>query len=94
MTGDELARICIIVSGRVQGVFFRRAAAEQARTLGIMGWARNLDNGSVELVGEAKRRDLEMLLAWAHKGPPHARVDAVRALWEPYQGELPQFQVR
>jgi len=94
MTGDERARICIIVSGRVQGVFFRRAAAEQARTLGIMGWARNQDDGSVELVGEGKRRDLEMLLAWARKGPPHARVDAVQALWEPYQGELPQFQVR
>jgi len=94
MTGDERARICIIVTGRVQGVFFRRAAAEQARTLGITGWARNLDDGSVELVGDGKRRDLEMLLAWARKGPPHARVDAVQALWEPCQGELPQFQVR
>ena len=94
MTGGELARICIIVSGRVQGVFFRRAAAEQARTLGISGWAHNLDDGSVELVGEGKRRDLEILLAWARKGPPHARVDAVQAVWEPYQGELPRFQVR
>lgn len=94
MSGDERARVCIIVSGRVQGVFFRRAAAEQARTLGINGWVRNLDDGSVELVGEGKRRDLEMLLAWAHKGPPHARVDAVQARWQLCQGELPQFQVR
>jgi acylphosphatase len=94
MTGDERARVCIIVSGRVQGVFFRRTAAEQARAFGITGWARNLDGGSVELVGEGKRRDLEMLLAWAHKGPPHARVDTVQALWEPCQDELPQFQVR
>ena len=94
MTGGERARLCIIVSGRVQGVFFRRTAAEQARTLGIRGWARNLDDGSVELVGEGKRRALEMLLAWAHKGPPHARVDTVQALWEPYQGELPQFRIR
>jgi len=94
MTGDERARLYIVVSGRVQGVFFRRTAAEQARTLGIRGWARNLDDGSVELVGEGKRRDLEMLLAWAHKGPPHARVDAVQVLWEPYQGELPQFHMR
>jgi len=63
MTGNERARVCIIVSGRVQGVFFRRMAAEQARALGITGWARNLDDGSVELVGEGKRRNLEILLA-------------------------------
>jgi acylphosphatase len=94
MTGDEQARVRIIVSGRVQGVFFRRAAAEQARTLGVNGFARNLDDGSVEIVGEGKRRNLEMLLAWARKGPPHARVDAVQAQWEPYRGEFAQFRVR
>ena len=94
MTSDERARVCIIVSGRVQGVFFRRAAAEQARTLGINGWAHNLDDGSVELVGEGKRCALEMLLAWAHQGPPHARVDAVQARWQPCEDELQRFQVR
>jgi acylphosphatase len=94
MAGDEMARVCIIVSGRVQGVFFRRAAAEQAGILAITGWARNLDDGSVEIMGEGKRRDLEMLLAWARKGPRHARVDAVQAQWERWQGEFAQFQVR
>jgi acylphosphatase len=94
MTGDERARVRIIISGRVQGVFFRRAAAEQARILGITGWVRNLADGSVELVGEGKRRNLELLLAWTRMGPPHARVDAVQAQWEPCQGEFRRFEVR
>jgi acylphosphatase len=94
MTGDERARVRIIISGRVQGVFFRRAAAEHARIHSITGWVRNLADGSVELVGEGKRRNLELLLAWTRKGPPHARVDAVRAQWEPCQGEFLQFEVR
>ena len=94
MSGDELARVRIIVSGKVQGVFFRRTAAEQARNLNITGWARNLNDGSVEIVGQGKRRNLEILLAWAHKGPPHAWVEAVQAHWEPYQGEFAKFQVR
>jgi acylphosphatase len=75
-------------------VFFRRAAAEQARALGITGWARNLNDGSVEIVGEGKRANLELLLAWAHKGPPYARVEAVRVEWERCQREFAQFLVR
>ncbi len=94
MTGDEPARVRIIVTGRVQGVFFRRAAADEAYGLGITGSARNLPGGSVEIVAEGKRRNLEMLLAWAHSGPPHARVAAVEAQWQQYRGEFTQFRVR
>jgi len=94
MTARERGRVCIIAHGRVQGVFFRRAAAEQARGLGINGWARNRDDGSVEIVGEGERCDLEMLLAWAHRGPPQAWVNEVQAHWEPYRGEFVRFQVR
>ena len=94
MAGDERARVRIIISGRVQGVFFRRAAAEQARLLGITGWVRNLPDGAVELVGEGKRRNLELMLAWAHTGPPYARVDAAQAQWGQCQDEFLQFEVR
>ncbi len=94
MTGDEPARVRIIVTGRVQGVFFRRAAADEASGLGVTGSARNLSDGSVEIIAEGQRRNLEMLLAWAHSGPPHARVDAVRAQWEQYRAEFAQFRVR
>jgi acylphosphatase len=94
MTTGETARVRIIISGRVQGVFFRRFAAEQARALDINGWAGNLSDGSVEIVGEGKRANLEILLAWAHKGPPQARVDAVQAQWGPCEHEFAHFRVR
>jgi acylphosphatase len=92
MSGDEPARLHLIITGRVQGVFFRQAAAEQARNLGISGWARNLNDGSVEIVGEGKRRDLDILLAWAHRGPSHARVDRVEVEWGSCEGKFAQFQ--
>jgi acylphosphatase len=94
VTTEELTRVRILVRGRVQGVFFRRAAAEQARALGVTGWACNLNDGSVEIVGEGKRQTLQLLLAWANHGPPHARVDSVQPQWEPFVGEFSQFQVR
>ena len=93
MTGER-ARVTIVVRGRVQGVFFRRAAAEQARSLGVMGWARNLNDGSVEIIAEGNRHHLEILLAWTRHGPPYARVDAVQAQWQPCQDEFAQFRVR
>jgi acylphosphatase len=94
LTASERARVHLSVSGRVQGVFFRRAAADKARALDITGWARNLNDGSVEIVGEGERHNLELLVAWAHHGPPHARVDAVQLKWEPFAGEFARFQVR
>ena len=94
MTTGGQARIRILVNGRVQGVFFRRSAGEQARALGVTGWARNLRDGSVEIVGEGNRHNLEVLLVWAHHGPPYARVDMVQVKWEPLVGEFAQFRVR
>lgn len=91
---SEQARVHLLVSGRVQGVFFRGAVADQARAFGITGWARNLNDGSVEIVGEGERHNLELLVAWARHGPPHARVDAVQVKWEPCAGEFARFQVR
>jgi acylphosphatase len=94
MTTDKLARVHIIVTGTVQGVFFRAATKQQARALGINGCARNLNDGSVEIVAEGERPNLEMLLAWVHKGPPHARVDRVEAKWERAEGKFAHFEVR
>jgi acylphosphatase len=94
MTTDDSARVQIIVTGRVQGVFFRAAAAERARHLAITGWVRNLSDGSVEIVGEGKRQNLKLLVAWAHKGPPYARVNEVQAQWAPCEGEFARFEVR
>jgi len=72
-----MRRIRAIVSGRVQGVSYRAATANEARRLGLVGWVRNLGDGSVELEAEGAREAIETLLAWCHHGPPAARVTSV-----------------
>jgi len=63
-----------MVSGRVQGVFYRAATREVAQRLGLGGWARNLDDGRVEVVACGPARGVEELKQWLRRGPPHARV--------------------
>jgi acylphosphatase len=90
----ELARLRMMISGRVQGVFFRQSAAERAHELGVKGFARNLPDGSVEIAAEGARRNLATLLAWANHGPPRARVDNVRAEWSEFQNQFSDFSIR
>lgn len=65
------------VTGRVQGVFFRAATAEQARRLQLRGWAKNLQDGSVEVVAAGDARAVAELIGWLWSGPPAAEVDGV-----------------
>jgi acylphosphatase len=94
MTLHDFARVRLIVFGRVQGVFFRAATARQARALGIKGFARNRVDGTVEVTAEGARQKLELLLAWAQLGPPHAGVDEVNVEWSEFRGEFTDFSVR
>ena len=63
--------------GHVQGVWYRASAQEQAKTLGITGWAKNLSDGSVEILACGSEQQLEVLHKWLWYGPKHARVDNV-----------------
>lgn len=67
----------LIVRGRVQGVGFRWATVEQGRRLGLDGWARNLPDGSVEVVAAGAPELVERLIAWCGQGPPSARVSGL-----------------
>lgn len=69
-----MRRIHAIVSGRVQGVSYRASTAHEARRLGLVGWVRNLPDGSVELEAEGPSDLVDQLLTWCHAGPPAARV--------------------
>ena len=81
------------VSGRVQGVWYRGSCAEQARALGISGWARNLPDGRVEIVAEGDPEAVDKLVEWCRHGPPGARVTAVEVHVEEPEG-LGGFAVR
>ena len=88
------ARLHLIISGRVQGVGFRFSAYDEAKDLALAGWVRNLPNGDVEILAEGSRENLQMLAAWAHLGPPSARVTKVREESSDYTGEFTEFRIR
>jgi acylphosphatase len=88
------ARLKALVYGHVQGVGFRFFVERQAVSLGIVGYTRNLRDGSVEVVAEGPRPALEALLSQLGRGPRSARVDRVVADWSEATGEFDGFSVR
>ena len=83
----------LLIAGRVQGVFFRASCADEARRLGVVGFARNLRDGRVEVVAEGAVNAVDALVEWCRHGPPNARVDAVEIVDEEPEG-LVRFAVR
>ncbi len=70
-------RCRVVVSGRVQGVFFRDSCRSQAQRLGVRGWVRNLPDRTVEVVAEGPRDRVDQLLDWCRHGPPRAQVTGI-----------------
>ncbi|MFZ5426308.1 MAG: acylphosphatase [Thermodesulfobacteriota bacterium] len=81
------------VSGRVQGVFFRGFVQEQARGLGVTGFARNLPDGRVEVLAQGPDHALEQLRSRLAQGPMLARVDSVDTAWTDHQTPYGDFQI-
>ncbi len=90
----NLKRLHAIVSGRVQGVFFRAFTRDIARQLGLKGFCRNLDGGNVEVVAEGSEIDLKKLLAKLNEGPPASHVEKVEIEWLEAKNEFKSFDVR
>ena len=82
-----------LVSGRVQGVFYRASAAEQARLIGITGWVKNLPDSRVEVFATGETDQLEELADWLREGPPHAKVSSVEVVEEEFQA-FNEFEIR
>ena len=89
----DKVRAHAIITGRVQGVFFRVETKYAAEDFGVTGWVRNKRDGSVEAVFEGEEADVKAVLAWCGEGPPHARVSHVAVIWQDYTGEFEKFQV-
>ena len=88
-----MERLHAIVHGDVQGVGFRYFVQRKAQQLGLSGWVRNNDDGSVELVAEGNRRELEDLKRVVEEGPRLARVDRVETRWSEATGNLGRFEL-
>jgi acylphosphatase len=86
-------RYRVLVSGQVQGVFFRDTCQRMALANGVSGWVRNLPDGQVEAVFEGRAEDVDRLVEWARCGPARAVVTDVAVRAEPPEG-LTTFLVR
>ncbi len=88
------ARAQVVLSGRVQGVGFRYATADEARRRKVSGWVRNLDSGGVEAVFEGPQGSVESMVRWCEDGPPGAFVRDVRVNWDEPTEDLGRFEIR
>lgn len=81
------------ISGKVQGVWYRKSTQVQAQALGLTGWVQNEPDGSVTCVVEGPEADVEALVKWCHQGPPNAKVSRVNKEFAAPTGAT-SFEVR
>lgn len=94
MQENKKARIHLLISGRVQGVFFRANTKQKAQKLGLMGWVKNTPDGKVEAVAEGEQEAIQRLIEWAKQGPAVAEVEQVDIDWKDYKGKFDSFEIR
>lgn len=88
-----MTRAEIVVTGFVQGVFFRASARDEARRLGLTGEVRNLDTGEVAAVAEGPKEQVEAFISWCRRGPPQADVQDVKVKWSEPRGDHRDFRI-
>ena len=88
------ARLHLLVSGRVQGVWFRKTIFDGVQGMALRGFVRNLADGRVEILAEGERDVLETVILLARKGSPMSHVEEVFFSWETAQGDLGPFVIQ
>lgn len=89
-----MKRVRVVISGDVQGVFFRSFIRQNALDRGVYGYVRNLSDDKVEAVFEGKDSDVESVIKICKKGPPGAKIKSVKSEEERYLKEFFTFDVR
>ena len=92
----ELAiiRVHLLISGRVQGVYFRKNARWEALRLGLKGWVKNLPDRRVEAVAEGEEQKVEEFIEWCRRGPSIANVSELKIEHQPATGEYESFTIK
>ena len=84
-------RAHLLVSGRVQGVYFRQSTLLEAQNLSVNGWVRNLMDGRVEAIFEGEEHAVKTLVNYCRQGPPAARVNNLEVSYGPFKSEFSNF---
>jgi len=84
----------VVVSGRVQGVFYRSNTLKEARLRGLSGFVRNMPDGRVEAVFEGEKDVIAGMIDWCRRGPDYAYVEGVEVKWEKSKNEFKEFDIR
>jgi acylphosphatase len=87
-------RAHVIVTGKVQGVFYRAETASKAKQLRLAGWVRNLPDGRVEAIFEGDETNVQKIIDFCRRGPPNAYVVDVNVRRQEWKGEFDDFEVR
>lgn len=88
---ENKVRAHVIISGKVQGVFFRMETQRAADRHGVFGWVKNRADGTVEAVFEGDKEKVDAVIDWCRRGPRHADVKGIDIDEEPHTGEFKEF---
>ena len=88
------SRVHVVISGRVQGVWFRATTKQKAEQLGLTGWVRNTYDGNVEAVFEGEENGVQEMLDWCRHGPPLSKVENVEVKNESPTNGFDSFSIR
>ena len=83
----------VVISGRVQGVFFRAETQRAAQRIGVRGWVRNRPDGTVEALFEGSKERVQQAIDWCWQGSPRSSVSDVKIQWGAYSGEYASFTI-
>ncbi len=86
-------QVHLIISGKVQGVYYRASCQEIAIRYDLKGWVKNLSTGQVEVLAQGKKEKIEKFIAWCNKGPPNATVNNIKIKWQPLNGSYNIFEI-
>lgn len=90
----EKVRVRLLISGRVQRVFFRVWTQNQAEKLGLTGWVKNTPEGKVKAVFEGEKEKVEEMVKNCQQGPKRAKIDEIKKNWRKATGEFEGFKIK
>lgn len=88
------SNVHVVISGRVQGVWFRATTKQKAEQLGLTGWVRNTPDGCVETVFEGEETLVNKMIEWCHRGPPLSKVENVEVKKQEPTNSFDGFSVK